>query len=125
MVVCLLMLSAVTQQAWVAPKEADLLVNPVKGNLVATAEGKKLYVQYCTVCHGDKGKGDGPAGISLPVKPADHTSTRVQAQSDGAIFWKITNGRTPMASYKASLKDDQRWQLVNYIRSLDKKHKPS
>ena len=39
---------------------------------------------------------------------------------DGAIFWKITNGRPPMASYKLALKDSQRWQLVNYIRELGK-----
>ena len=47
---------------WKAPPEADKLKNPYKENVEATAEGKKIYTQYCAVCHGDKGKGDGMAG---------------------------------------------------------------
>lgn len=106
---------------WKAPAEADKVSNPLKGNAVATVAGKKLYVQLCAVCHGEKGKGDGIAAISLNPKPANHTSKKVQAQTDGAIFWKITTGKPPMAAYKATLTDTQRWQLVNYIRELVKK----
>jgi mono/diheme cytochrome c family protein len=105
---------------WKAPPEADKLSNPLKGNAAASDAGKRLYVQFCVVCHGDKGKGDGIAGISLTPKPANHASQKVQAQTDGAIFWKITAGRPPMASYKSSLTETQRWQLVNYIRELGK-----
>jgi mono/diheme cytochrome c family protein len=105
---------------WKAPPEADKLMNPVKGNAAASDAGKRLYVQFCVVCHGDKGKGDGIAGISLNPKPANHAGQKVQAQTDGAIFWKVTTGRPPMASYKGSLTETQRWQLVNYIRELGK-----
>jgi mono/diheme cytochrome c family protein len=105
---------------WKAPAEADKLTNPVKGNAAATDAGKKIYVQFCVVCHGEKGKGDGIAGISLDPRPANHASQKVQAQTDGAIFWKITTGKPPMASYKTSLTETQRWQLVNYIRELGK-----
>ena len=55
---------------------------------------------------------------ALNPKPADHTSAKVQSQTDGAIFYKITTGRLPMAPYKDVLNDTQRWQLVNYIRTL-------
>ena len=103
---------------WVAPKEADALQNPVKDNATATAEGKKLYAQYCVVCHGDKGRGDGIAAAGLTPKPADHSSEKIQKQSDGAIYWKMTNGRPPMAAYNATLKEEQRWALVTYIRTL-------
>ena len=105
---------------WVAPKWADTLKNPLKGNVALTMEGKKLYVRYCVVCHGDKGKGDGVAGVNLNPRPADHTSAHVQSMSDGALYWMITNGNPPMPTYKAILKDNERWELVNYIRELGK-----
>lgn len=105
---------------WKAPKSADKLKNIVKGNANATEEGKKLYKQMCAVCHGDEGKGDGIAGISFNPRPSDFTTKKIQNQSDGAIYWKITEGRPPMASYKSILKEKQRWQLVNYLRTLKK-----
>lgn len=105
---------------WMAPKEADALKNPVKGDASATKAGKDLYVTNCTPCHGIHGKGDGPAAAALSPKPTDHTSAMVQSETDGAIFWKITNGHAPMAAYKGSLSDKQRWELVNYIRDLGK-----
>lgn len=108
---------------WKAPASADKLVNPVKGDAAASAEGKKIYTQMCAICHGKKGKGDGMAGMSLNPRPTNFTKESVQAQTDGAIFWKITEGRAPMASYKAALKTNQRWQLVNYIRTLKKSKK--
>lgn len=103
---------------WVAPKSADAIKNPLKGNSTATAEGKKLFAQMCAICHGNKGKGDGMAGMSLNPRPTNFTKESVQAQTDGAIYWKLTEGRAPMASYKAALKPNQRWQLVNYIRTF-------
>lgn len=105
---------------WVAPKSANAVKNPFKTNAAATAEGKKIYHQQCAVCHGAKGKGDGVAGMSLTPKPANFTKEIVQAQTDGAIFWKLTTGRTPMAGYEKSLSAKQRWGLVNYIRTFKK-----
>jgi len=106
---------------WVAPPSADELKNPFKGDMEATQKGKKLYAKLCAVCHGNKGKGDGVAGAALNPQPANFTSDKVKSQSDGALYWKITEGRPPMASYKETLTDEERWQLVNYIRELEKK----
>jgi mono/diheme cytochrome c family protein len=105
---------------WKAPKEADALKNPVKDSEEATLEGQKLYTNMCVICHGKKGKGDGVAGVNLNPRPTNFTTTNVQQQTDGAIYWKITEGRVPMASYKSILTEEQRWQLVNYIRKLKK-----
>ena len=105
---------------WVAPASADAIKNPYANNADATKKGKKLYNQLCNICHGDKGKGDGMAGAALTPKPANFTSDKVQSQTDGAIFWKITNGRAPMAAYKDLIKEEERWQLINYIRTLKK-----
>jgi len=111
------------QTKWVAPKEADDLKNPLVDNIAALKEGKTLYVSYCTPCHGEKGRGDGVAAASLSTKPADHSSEYVQKQSDGALFWMITEGRNPMPAYKQSFSDQQRWELVDYIRTLAKNTK--
>ncbi|PCJ24785.1 MAG: cytochrome c class I [Flavobacteriales bacterium] len=107
-------------KVWIAPKSASIVKNPLKGKASATAEGKKLFTQMCAICHGKKGKGDGMAGMSLNPRPTNFAKEGVQSQTDGAIFWKITEGRAPMASYKAALTTNQRWQLVNYIRTLKK-----
>ncbi len=105
---------------WVAPSSADTVKNPLKGKADAVAAGKKLYTTYCVPCHGNTGKGDGIAAASINPRPADHTSAKVQNQSDGAIYWKLTTGKVPMASYAKILTSTQRWQLVDYIRTLKK-----
>jgi mono/diheme cytochrome c family protein len=111
------------KETWKAPKSADELKNPFKDQKSSTLDGKKIFDQNCVSCHGDEGLGNGPAGASLNPKPANLTSKEVQEQSDGAIFWKITNGRGIMISWKFSLSEKQRWHLVNYIRELGKKSK--
>jgi mono/diheme cytochrome c family protein len=108
----------VIAQKFVAPAGADTMKNPLKNNPSATIEGKKLYTQYCVVCHGEKGKGDGAAVAGLPKRPADHSSAAFQKQSDGVIYWKIANGNNPMPTYKTVLKPIQIWQLVDYTRTL-------
>lgn len=108
-----------TIDEWKAPLQADKLTNPLKGDASATAEGKIIYMQMCIICHGDKGKGDGVAGVALNPKPGNFVTQKVQAQTDGALFWKITEGRPPMASYKGIFTETQRWQLVNYIRTFN------
>lgn len=113
-------LSAQTKPPWVTPHEATLVKNPVTSDNTTLSEGKKIYTTYCTPCHGTKGKGDGAAAASLNPKPADHTSAVVQNETDGSLFWKISEGRTPMPQYKTAFSETQRWELVNYIRTLAK-----
>jgi mono/diheme cytochrome c family protein len=105
---------------WTAPASAEKLKNPLQGIEKATMAGKTLYKQYCEICHGKKGRGDGVAGMALKPRPANLAKDIIQKQSDGAIYWKMTEGKAPMASYKEALTEEQRWQLVNFIRSLKK-----
>lgn len=107
--------------SWVAPEYSNTLKNPFAGNQKATNEGKVIFDQMCVLCHGIKGQGNGEAGLMLNPQPANFLSLNVKNQTDGAIFWKVTNGKAPMASYFELLTDDQRWKLVNYIRELEKK----
>ena len=106
-----------------APKEADAIKNPLAGNTETLKYAKVIYTTYCSPCHGDKGKGDGVAASGLAKKPADHSSDLVQKQTDGALFWEMTEGNNPMPAYKTTLTDNQRWELVNYIRTLSKNPK--
>jgi mono/diheme cytochrome c family protein len=118
----LIVFASVAQKGpWIAPKEANTIKNPIAGNEASIVAAKTLYTANCGPCHGNKGKGDGPAAQGLNPKPADHTSVAVQSQTDGAIFWKMSEGRSPMPGYKKIFTDEQRWGLVNYIRTLKKK----
>ena len=110
--------------SWPVPKAAADLKNPEPSNSNTLKSGKVLYQAYCAPCHGKNGKGDGPAAASLHPKPADHTSAAVQAESDGTLFYKISEGHTgtAMPPFKAVLHPDQRWSIIDYIRTLSKKH---
>jgi mono/diheme cytochrome c family protein len=107
-------------KTWAAPKEADNVKNPLAGNTEILKYAKVIYTTYCGPCHGSNGKGDGIAAAGLAKKPADHSSDYVQNQADGALYWMISTGRNPMPTYKTLLTDNQRWELVNYIRTLAK-----
>lgn len=109
----------IAQKTWSVPEYSKGLKNPFAGNTAATAEGKVIYEQMCVLCHGLKGKGNGEAGLSLEKKPANFLALKnIKNETDGEIFWKITVGKPPMSSYDELLTEDQRWQLVNYIREL-------
>ena len=108
------------QTQWEAPASADNLNNPLKNDATAAESGKRTFRMLCVICHGAKGKGDGMGGAGLTPKPTDLTSAKVQSQSDGALFWKLTNGKPPMASYETALPENKRWELINYIRTLKK-----
>ena|SRR5437667_1185716 len=111
-------LLAQSSSDWKAPPTAVNRPNPVAGNANATALGQKLYVANCMSCHGPSGRGDGPGGAALEKKPAD-LGARIRAgETDGALFWKITEGRSPMVSWRGSLSETQRWELVNYIKTF-------
>ena len=109
--------TAWAQGEWKAPADAKATKNPVKG----VGNAKKNIETNCVTCHGASGKGDGAAAAALPPpKPADWTSSKVAAETDGELFWKISNGRGAMPPWK-HLPENDRWDLVNYIRTLQKK----
>jgi mono/diheme cytochrome c family protein len=102
---------------WVAPASETAKKNPLPADKKIADQGEKVAKVNCVSCHGNKGKGDGPAAVALNPKPADWTSKRVQDMPDGEIFWKITAGRGPMPAWR-HLPENDRWALVRYIRTL-------
>ncbi|HEY8658725.1 MAG TPA: cytochrome c [Hanamia sp.] len=110
---------------WTPPSSADNLKNPLAGNTAVLKDAKVLYTSYCTPCHGMKGKGDGVAAAAMNPKPANHTSEMVQHHTDGGLYWMISTGQNPMPTYKSALSEKQRWELVNYIRTLAAVKRPT
>jgi len=106
---------------WAAPESAVKMKNPVKSDEASLKDGKEIFAQQCKSCHGPKGQGDGPKAEKLDISCGDFTSADVTKQSDGELFWKTTEGRKPMPSFKEKLSDNERWTVINYIRSLGKK----
>lgn len=98
---------------WHPPAAAIARENPLASRPELAAGGRKLFQKNCAECHGSNGSGmetKHSADLQLPV---------VQQQTDGTLFWKITNGnaRKGMPSF-SKLPEQQRWQLVLYIRTL-------
>lgn len=105
-------------QEWQAPPEALELSNPVKTRPDAVRIGEALYSQRCLDCHGRKGYGNGGMSRGLKKSPTNLASKMVQANTDGELFWKITNGRSPMPANRIRFTDEQRWYIVTFLRTL-------
>ncbi len=101
--------------------EAAAVPNPVPVSEASVAAGQATYTQYCAACHGPEGMGDGPAAAALEPKPANFSEAHVQELSDGAIFYVITHGRegTAMVAWELILSEEQRWEVVNFLRTFD------
>ena len=107
------------EKPWVIPEEVKRLRNPVPPSDSALREARQVYSEQCANCHGEHGKGDGPEAWMHRQKPSDLTDDRhMRTLTDGAIFYQITEGRRPMPSFKRRLTENQRWELVNLIRTL-------
>ncbi len=104
--------------AWVAPARQARQTNPIPESPEVAARGREIFRQECASCHGRLGHGDGPRAANLDTKVSDLTTSALQAQSDGTLFWKITEGRGDMPSTRADLTDEERWIVVHHIRSL-------
>jgi len=107
-------------ESWEAPATADELKNNYASENDLNA-GKQTFDMYCWSCHGKEGLGDGPAGGALPIKPKNFADVSITKQSDGALYWKLSNGRGNMIGYGSMLSEEKRWQLITYIRSINNK----
>ena len=104
-------LSYEQDRTWQPPQTAIVRTNPLANNSEAVGGGRKLFLRECSECHGQEGSGR--------KRAADLLLPEVQKQTDGALFWKITNGnaRHGMPSF-SRLPEQQRWQLILYLRQL-------
>lgn len=108
------------------PHEYEDVTNPFAGDEQAVAAGKQLYELNCATCHGPEGRGDGPAAVALTPAPANLADgTMMMDLSDVYLFWRVSEGgamepfNSAMPAWKDVLSVEQRWQVVNYLRTLD------
>jgi copper transport protein len=95
--------------------------NPIPPNSESVAAGQALFSTYCVPCHGEKGKGDGPLGVVLNPRPADLRQHAIPGvHTDAQLYEWVTNGfpGSRMPAFKTTLSDTDRWNLVNFIRTL-------
>jgi copper transport protein len=96
-------------------------VNPIAPNSESTAAGQALFTTNCVICHGTGGKGDGPVGLTLNPRPADLTLHAIPGvHTDAQLFEWVSDGfpGSRMPAFRSVLSDTDRWNLVNFIRTL-------
>jgi mono/diheme cytochrome c family protein len=121
--ICINSSNAKSQKAkpWVVPENSSKLKNPVASSPASIEEGKVLWKKHCKSCHGVKGLGDGPKAAKLKTEPGNFSLANFQSQSDGALFYKTSEGRDDMPAFKKKIPDaEERWSIVNYMRTLKK-----
>jgi len=107
-----------------APAESRATQNPVAASEDSVAAGRAIYhgKGTCGVCHGETGRGDGPAGEMTRPRPRDFTDPMFHAlRSDGELFWTLKHGipGTGMISFVPRiLSEREAWTVIRYLRTL-------
>jgi mono/diheme cytochrome c family protein len=104
---------------WIVPEVAKRVPNPLKPSQANLPAAHRLYLDKCAECHGESGKGDGSQAKTYNPRPTDFTdAAHMNSVSDGELFYKISEGHRPMPGFKKRFSEEQRWQLVVFLRSL-------
>lgn len=119
MIVVAIVLAVMRRGEWIIPEEARQRHNPLQSSAQVFEAARPLYKENCERCHGVTGKGNGPESARQYPAPSDLADAkRMNALTDGAIFYQISEGRRPMPTFKRRLTEDQRWHLVLLLRSF-------
>jgi putative copper resistance protein D len=103
---------------------ATYLRPAVPYNAISVANGLRLYHEACESCHGAGGYGDGANGKGLKPKPADLTAKHAADHTAGDLFWWLSHGMKvegkagPMPGFAASMDEEERWDMINFLRAL-------
>lgn len=115
-----------SKNTWELPEDADKTKNPTTATPESIAKGKELYMERtkgnCIFCHGETGAGNEANLAKLRRKPADLTNKAHLAEAtDGELFWKISKGiQGIMPAGEKRMTEAERWDVVNYVRTLAK-----
>jgi mono/diheme cytochrome c family protein len=105
----------------ITPGEKDR-TNPVRLTDTSVERGKKIFASQCAACHGDKGDGKSELAAEMKIQPADLTKPDLlDRRTDGELFAIIGTGSEKMPGQASRMQDRERWQVINYLRSLEGK----
>jgi mono/diheme cytochrome c family protein len=106
---------------WPVADAAKNKKNPVPANSESLATGKELWNTHCKSCHGAKGLGDGSKSSQLKTQAGNFSKPEVQSETDGELYYKISEGRGDMPAFKKKIPDEEeRWSIVDYMRTFKK-----
>ncbi len=95
------------------------LINPVAAEPEALARGEKVFMTFCSPCHGAQGGGNGPV-IPLFSAPPSLRADHARSLPDGHIFHIISRGQKLMPSLAVQVQPEDRWKAILFVRSLQK-----
>lgn len=101
--------------------EGSTLEPPFPLDEEAAVKGRKLFMIYCAVCHGETGKAESPVSEKMDMQPFDLTEVDTIALTDGEIFVKILASDSIMPNYRNELSDSETWEIVAFVRQLQGK----
>jgi mono/diheme cytochrome c family protein len=103
-------------QEWTVPEDQKTKASPFRFNADSIQKGVTLYFKNCQSCHGNPGKKN---WAKITPEPGDPASDKYQAQTDGEMFYRITSGKIPMPEFRNILSENERWNVISYIRSFN------
>lgn len=106
-------------QEWKVPERNKKKTAPAKFTSENIKKGETLFNMNCVACHGNPGKGN---FAKINPSPGDPASEKYQGNTDGDIFYKMTNGRLPMPSFKNTITEEDRWNIIAFVRSFNNKY---
>ncbi|HVN58414.1 MAG TPA: cytochrome c [Bacteroidales bacterium] len=109
---------SVSGQEWTVPADKQGKLSPFRFSGESVKSGEKLYGINCKSCHGTPGMGNFQA--NLKPQPPDPATDKLQNNSDGELYYKISTGRGPMPAFKNSLSPNDLWTLISYLRTFRK-----
>ncbi len=108
-----------------AARAGSELHNPfAPGDSAALERGAKVYVNFCLPCHGGTGGGDGPVVSRGYPAPPSLAAEHALGLPDGQMFHILTYGQKNMPSYASQISREDRWKVILYVRSLQKRAVP-
>jgi mono/diheme cytochrome c family protein len=107
------------QTPWVVPSDWNVKLSSTPFTDQNRKTGAELYLTNCKSCHGDPGKNN---VIQLVPPPPDPSSVLMQQNSDGALHYKISEGRVTMPSFKNIVNSADIWNIIAYLRSFNKEY---